>query len=299
MNLVKRVAVLLAAYNGVKWIEEQIQSILNQKSIDVTIFISVDKSTDGTEALVKKISHKYSNVKYLPFGFKFGGAAKNFYRLIKEVDFELFDFVSLSDQDDIWYPNKLITAVNKINTGYDFYSSNVVAFWKNGKRIIINKAQKQLPYDYFFEAAGPGCTYVFKSFQAIKLKEFIISNYKSVSEIALHDWLIYAFARNYNYKWYIDEWPSMDYRQHENNQVGANVTIYGVIKRVRLVRQKWYRNEIIKIAKLLQVSNNHFISKCLQERYFSNFYMIMNMHKIRRRRRDRVMLFLLCVINWF
>ncbi|HFL4970027.1 TPA: glycosyltransferase, partial [Escherichia coli] len=144
MNLVKRVAVLLAAYNGVKWIEEQIQSILNQKSIDVTIFISVDKSTDGTEALVKKISHKYSNVKYLPFGFKFGGAAKNFYRLIKEVDFELFDFVSLSDQDDIWYPNKLITAVNKINTGYDFYSSNVVAFWKNGKRIIINKAQKQL-----------------------------------------------------------------------------------------------------------------------------------------------------------
>lgn len=36
MNLVKRVAVLLAAYNGVKWIEEQIQSILNQKSIDVT-----------------------------------------------------------------------------------------------------------------------------------------------------------------------------------------------------------------------------------------------------------------------
>ncbi|ENK3380147.1 glycosyltransferase [Escherichia albertii] len=299
MNVRKKVAVLLAAYNGVKWIEEQIQSILNQKNIDVTIFISVDKSTDGTEDVVKRICQQHNNIKYLPFGFTFGGAAKNFYRLMKDVDFESFDFVSLSDQDDIWYPEKLITAVNNISIGYDFYSSNVVAFWENGKRIIIDKAQRQRTYDYFFEAAGPGCTYVFKSYCAIELKNFIVSNYENISEIMLHDWLIYAFARNNGYEWYIDKNPSMDYRQHRQNQVGANVTLSAIIKRIRLVKQKWYRNEIIKLAKVLQIPDNHLVSKCLQEKYLSNLYMIINIHKFRRRSRDRMMLFLLCLINWF
>ena len=43
-----KVAILLAAYNGIDWIEEQIFSILNQESVEVEIFISVDISTDGT-----------------------------------------------------------------------------------------------------------------------------------------------------------------------------------------------------------------------------------------------------------
>ena len=44
----KKIAVLLASYNGVKYIKEQVDSILNQKEVDVTIFISDDLSTDGT-----------------------------------------------------------------------------------------------------------------------------------------------------------------------------------------------------------------------------------------------------------
>jgi rhamnosyltransferase len=136
-----RVAVILAAYNGINWIEEQIQSILAQEEVQVTIFVSVDSSTDGTEDLVRILCNRYANIIALPFGYKFGGAARNFYRLLEEVDYTDFDFVSLSDQDDIWYPRKLINAIGKIREDYDFYSSNVLAFWPNGKRIVINSAK--------------------------------------------------------------------------------------------------------------------------------------------------------------
>lgn len=293
-----KVAVLLAAYNGKNWIEEQIQTILMQTDVEVTVFISVDQSTDNTEELITNISRKIDNIRPLPYGRKFGGAAKNFYRLIEDVDFTEFDFVSLSDQDDIWYPHKLITAIRKISEGYDFYSSNVMAFWPSGRKKIINKAQTQVKYDYFFEAAGPGCTYVFNAQKAFELKKFFIENHHLVNDIALHDWLIYAFARNNNYKWYIDNAPSMNYRQHSNNQVGANVTFSAALKRIKLIKNKWYRQEILKLATLFKLPENHFVFLCLQEKKLINIFIIKNIHKTRRRIRDRLMLLCASLLNW-
>ncbi len=295
----KRVAVLLAAYNGMNWITEQIESILQQQEVLVTIFISVDLSSDGTENLVSELCHVHNSIVALPFGQKFGGAANNFYRLIREVDFTDFDYVSLADQDDIWYENKLIGAINILDKGNDFYSSNVLAFWPNGKIMIVDKAQKQVEYDYFFEAAGPGCTYVFKSSLATELKKFINDNYESVTKVALHDWLIYAYARHNNYRWYIDKTPTMDYRQHGNNQVGANVTLSSAFKRIGMIRSKWYREEIVKISKVIGAGGDDFITSCLENSYKGNFYMMKNIKNIRRRLRDRVMLFIACLIKWF
>jgi rhamnosyltransferase len=53
---VPRVAVLLAAYNGMQYIAEQMDSILAQIGVDVTVFISVDRSTDGTEKWVEALA---------------------------------------------------------------------------------------------------------------------------------------------------------------------------------------------------------------------------------------------------
>ena len=159
----KKIAVLLASYNGVKYIKEQVDSILNQKEVDVTIFISDDLSTDKTIEYLQDIYKDFKNIVYLPSGSKFGGAGKNFFRLIRDVDFSSFDFISFVDQDDIWYDDKLIRAINTIkDKQIDAYSSNVLAFWEDGKEMIINKSSLQARYDYIFEAAGPGCTYVLK-----------------------------------------------------------------------------------------------------------------------------------------
>lgn len=59
---------------------------------------------------------------------------------------------------------------------------------------------------------------------------------RAVNKVCLHDWLLYAFARERKYKWFIDPQPGMLYRQHSNNQVGANASLLGAIKRIKKIK---------------------------------------------------------------
>ena len=297
----KKIAVLLASYNGVKYIKEQIDSILNQKEVDVTIFISDDLSTDKTIEYLQDIYKDFKNIVYLPSGSKFGGAGKNFFRLIKDVDFSSFDFISFVDQDDIWYEDKLIRAIKTIeDKQLDAYSSNVLAFWEDGKEMIINKSSSQARYDYLFEAAGPGCTYVLKKDLAIFLQNFICDNWEDVNKIELHDWFIYAFARENNYKWHIDEKPSMRYRQHTSNQVGANDGLKAKLKRLKKVFSSWYREEIIKIIKVLRLENKYKFSKyILNKSYLNNLLLLKYSFEFRRNKKEKLFLSLLILLGIF
>ena len=297
----KKIAVLLASYNGVKYIKEQVDSILNQKEVDVTIFISDDLSTDGTIEYLQDIYKDFKNIVYLPSGSKFGGAGKNFFRLIRDVDFSSFDFISFVDQDDIWYEDKLIRAIKMIeDKQIDAYSSNVLAFWEDGKEMIINKSSSQARYDYLFEAAGPGCTYVLKKDLAIFLQNFICDNWEDVNKVELHDWFIYAFARENNYKWHIDEKPSMRYRQHTSNQVGANDGLKAKLKRLKKVFSSWYREEIIKIIKVLRLENKYKFSKyILNKSYINNLLLLKYSFEFRRNKKEKLFLSLLILLGIF
>lgn len=297
----KKIAVLLASYNGIKYIKEQLDSILNQKEVDVTIFISDDLSTDKTVEYLQNIYKDFKNIVYLTSGSKFGGAGKNFFRLIKDVDFSSFDFVSFVDQDDIWYEDKLIRAIKTIeDKQIDAYSSNVLAFWEDGKEMVINKSSSQARYDYLFEAAGPGCTYVLKKDLAISLQKFISENWEDVNKVELHDWFIYAFARENNYKWHIDEKPSMRYRQHTLNQVGANDGLNAKLKRLKKVFSSWYREEIIKIIKVLRLENKYKFSKyILNKSYLNNLLLLKYSFEFRRNKKEKLFLSLLILLGVF
>ena len=297
----KKIAVLLASYNGVKYIKEQVDSILNQKEVDVTIFISDDLSTDKTIEYLQEIYKDFKNIVYLPSGSKFGGAGKNFFRLIRDVDFSSFDFISFVDQDDIWYEDKLIRAIKTIeDKQLDAYSSNILAFWEDGKEMIINKSSLQARYDYLFEAAGPGCTYVLKKDLAIFLQNFICENWEDVNKIELHDWFIYAFARENNYKWHIDEKPSMRYRQHTSNQVGANDGLKAKLKRLKKVFSSWYREEIIKIIKVLRLESKYKFSKyILNKSYLNNLLLLKYSFEFRRNKKEKIFLLILFIFGIF
>ena len=297
----QKIAVLLASYNGVKYIKEQVDSILNQKEVDVTIFISDDLSTDKTVEYLQNIYKDFKNIVYLPSGSKFGGAGKNFFRLIRDVDFSSFDFISFVDQDDIWYEDKLIRAIKTIeDKQLDAYSSNVLAFWEDGKEMIINKSSLQARYDYLFEAAGPGCTYVLKKDLAISLQKFICENWEEVNKVELHDWFIYAFARENNYKWHIDEKLSMRYRQHTSNQVGANDGLKAKLKRLKKVFSSWYREEIIKIIKVLRLENKYKFSKyILNKSYLNNLLLLKYSFEFRRNKKEKLFLSLLILLGVF
>ena len=293
MTPLPSIAILLSAYNGAKWIEEQIDTILKQQDVSIQLFISVDLSTDNTYALCKEFEQTKTNITVLEYGDRFGGAAKNFFRLIRDVDFLSFDYVALADQDDIWNDGKLHHAIKVIKQDdLDGYSSDVIAFWSNGREELVKKSFPQKKFDYFFEAAGPGCTYVLKQQSAQKFKKFLIKNWGDVNLVELHDWMIYAYFRSQGMKWKIDSKPFMRYRQHDHNQVGLNSGLKAYLIRFNKIKAKWYRNEVGKIIYLLNESSEQNIS-------LKRLFLIKNFWHLRRRPRDVVILLFMIIFQIF
>lgn len=291
-----RFLVLLAAYNGMQWIEEQVQSILAQQEVSVAIAISVDKSTDGTEEWVTALASNEPRVVVLPLGERFGGAARNFFRLVHDAPLAEYDYFSLADQDDIWHPDKLIRAVNAINANrVDGYSSDVQAFWPSGVEKTVVKSQPQTTYDFLFEAAGPGCTYVFTRDLFIAMQQHLTAKFAEVQSVTLHDWYFYAFSRANGYRWHIDDVPSMRYRQHASNQVGVNQGTKAFKARLAQVFDGWYLSQAAKIAGLVGMADSPFVRRWVGLGRLELLRLMKDSTRCRRRPRDKYVFGALCL----
>lgn len=292
-----RVAVCLAGYNGMAYIAEQIESILLQRNVEIRIFISVDQSSDGTEKRLAEWALIAPRLTLLPFGRHFGSAGPNFYRLLREVDLSEFDYLSFADQDDIWHPEKLwrahsvMTAQNAVG-----YSSNFTAFWPSGVARIVNKAWPQRTWDFLFESAGPGCTYVLHSSLALPLQQLVRNADKSVLRVDYHDWLTYAFARSHNYPWVIDSWSSMQYRQHAHNQIGVNAGWRSFWLRARKILNGYGFEQSLLIADLVHASALPVVQRGLHGGRLGYLWLAMRATQCRRKRIDQMWFFISCVL---
>ena len=292
-----RILVLLAAYNGMRWISEQVNSILSQEEVSVSLLISVDSSDDGTENWVDQLCQRDTRVKSLVHGEKFGGAARNFFRLISEAPVDDFDYFSFADQDDIWLPNKLISATRfMLEQKSDGYSGNVTAFWPDGRESIIVKSQPQVAFDHLFEAAGPGCTYVFTQVLFTELQRDINSRFAQVQNVTLHDWYCYAYSRSHGFKWVIDAQPYMRYRQHGGNQVGVNSGAKAFKKRLSQVFDGWWLNQAALIASMVGMENDPFVRRWIGLGRWELLCLAASASKCRRRLRDKLVFSGLCLM---
>ena len=248
--------VLLATFNGAKYIAAQLNSILSQKNVDLEILISDDHSSDKTLQIIKKFSKK-KNITILNNKKNFGSAAGNFFNLIKKSKVGKFDYIAFSDQDDIWFHDKIISSIKCLEKNFaDAMSADIIAYWpKINKKRIIRKSLTLKKYDYWFEGPGPGCSQVINKKTFIAFKKFVIENSKSLNSIHYHDWLIYAFCRYNKFKWIISNKPKMLYRQHNNNELGANYGYFAFIDRLKKINNHWYKNEIRNTYKLVTKKN--------------------------------------------
>ncbi|WP_231552357.1 glycosyltransferase [Capnocytophaga canimorsus] len=215
------------------------QSIINQKDVIVDICVSDDGSTDKTLAMINETFPQIKTQKNIPGT---GSAATNFLKMLVETDFnENFEYIAFSDQDDLWLPQKLSVAVQKLNEEKaDLYCSNLTKWDENtGSFTLLKKDFPQKKFDYLFEGGSAGCTYVFTKSFAKSLKSFVLqlntSNWKGFS----HDWLVYFFARSRNYMVFIDENSYIHYRLHGNN-------VHGHLNKLSL-RTIWF-----KISKVME-----------------------------------------------
>lgn len=108
------VAILMATYNGDKYIEEQIQSIINQTYKNWQLFIRDDGSSDETLKIIKNFTNIDHRIHKITDNLGNLGPCLNFNELIK-THLE-YKYIMFADQDDVWLENKIMISVNKIKT---------------------------------------------------------------------------------------------------------------------------------------------------------------------------------------
>ena len=286
--------VLLAAYNGEQFISQQLQTVLNQTNKPYKILINIDQSDDKTESIVQGFAKKNPEIQILNINKRFGSAAANFINLIIDADLTDFDYIALADQDDIWKEDKLEKAIQKLEQGFDGYSSNVQAFWEDGQKKIIEKNQPQQKFDHLFESAGPGCTFVLTKELALKFQQFL-KNGRFNQLDNYHDWVIYAFARTHGFKWYIDSYPGVYYRQHSSNVFGANVGINAFISRANRLLAGEGVDFAFQLMKELKVQDP-FIQSLSPISRLNLLKLALKAKCCRRRFLDQIYFFFACIL---
>ena len=210
------VAVLLSTYNGSKYLNNLIDSVLSQINVNVTLIIRDDGSTDDTLDIINSYMNKNKNIKLIKG--ENVGYAKSFMELIR-ISGE-YDYYAFCDQDDIWLNNKLAKAIEKIKSNCldevpALYTSRVISI--NSKREVISentfKYNRVLSVNESFQlSAFPGCVFVFNN-SAKKVISKFNGNFES------HDWMVYSIISVFGKVLYDDN-SYIHYRIHSSNAIG-------------------------------------------------------------------------------
>lgn len=216
------VDILLATYNGEKYIRPQLDSILKQTHSNFRLLVSDDSSSDSTREILKEYAKNDKRI-ILFFQEKNLGVIKNFEFLLKKVENNYYMF---SDQDDIWKENKIEKSLKHIiDTKSDLVYSdlevvdenlNVIysSYWK--LKGIYNKIKRYNNFEsLYLNNFVTGCTIISK-------KELIekVLPLPNTSKYVLHDYWISLIISQSGKISYIDA-PLIKYRQHKNNKIGS------------------------------------------------------------------------------
>lgn len=281
----------MATFNGARWIDEQVASIVDQAGVRLAWTFADDGSTDSTPERLEHFAATLPRVGVLAPAMGPLGAAGNFLRLLRDTPLEEADFVALADQDDLWRPGRLARALDVLRQqGAEGYSSDAMAFWPDGRRRQLGKAGAQRAFDYLFEPAGPGCTYVLTVALARALQQELRNEPHRFEGIGYHDWLIYAFARTHGFRWTIDAEPGVLYRQHRHNELGANFGLAAVQRRWGRLTTGWFRRQILQIASLWP-GEHGAVAECLRRLGLRDrLWLACAAPRCRRRLRDQIAL---------
>ena len=246
------VAVLLATRNGGRWLDRQIDSVLLQQHVSVHIFVSDDGSTDDTCTRIQRFTQDPRVVSLPTLPKRMGSASANFQRLIRDVGAMEFDYFAFCDQDDEWMTGRLALAIERLREqGADGFSSSVLALWPNGRESLINNAHLQTDWDYFGGGAGQGCSFVLSRRAMAWVREVLIVHHESCQSIHYHDWLTYALVRAKGWLWDIYPEPTLRYRQHGGNEIGARGSVAAAWLRCERIASGWYGRQLRAVAQIV------------------------------------------------
>lgn len=213
-----KLAILMSTYNGSKFLRQQLESIQNQIcDCAIDIWVRDDGSSDDTHKILEEYAADGRLQWYTAENLK---PAKSFLDLV--IHCPGYDYYAFSDQDDVWYPDKLQRGIDNIRDlnipAMSFANAHLVDGTLNS---LGRNVHRNLPnVDFYSITCGAnimGCTIVFNSMLAKLIqcapmpKELIMHDYYLGVVCTLHDGVIVY-----------DHVPCMDYRQHGNNVIGSS-----------------------------------------------------------------------------
>ena len=269
------IAILLATYNGEKYIHEQIESILSQTYSEWEIYIHDDGSKDNTCEIILEYSHKYPEKIHIIEGAGTGCAKKNFFYLMSQVQ---APYYMCCDQDDVWLETKIEKTIKKMKELEDqigkqnpilvFSDLEVVDSNLNLIAASMNAYQKLNPSktqfkDLLIQSLVTGCVMMMNE---SCVKKSLVSF--DIDKIIMHDWWCSLVASYFGKIGFVDE-SLIKYRQHSDNSVGVKALsdIRYIIKKAMKGKEvkdtlRLTRNQAKEFVKAYELKDN-----CLADRY--------------------------------
>jgi glycosyltransferase involved in cell wall biosynthesis len=241
--------------DGGKFISEQLASFANQTHTNWTLFVSDDGSADDTNEIVARFARDFPKKVTVRRGPEKGVCA-NFISLATDPSIEA-DYFAFSDQDDIWYRNKLRQALNWFVTIPDhipaMYCGRTELVTAEGRSYGLSPLFTRPPafQNALVQSLGGGNTMVFNR-AAKKLLEDV-----GPLEVVLHDWWLYQLVSAAGGAIRYDPQPVLKYRQHENSLIGSNMGWRARIIRIRMTFLGRFRDwNAMNIAALERVPDH-------------------------------------------
>ena len=221
-----KILVLVSTYNGEKFLSQQLDSILEQQGVEVSILIRDDGSKDSTMSILMDYSSRFSNLSF--YQGDNVGPCMSFFDLLTHANG--YDFYAFCDQDDVWDNDKLINAIKKIEHKPKelpiLYCSNLkvvdeqLNFCRKAQKKSFNTRNK---YSGLVDFYAVGCTEVFNQKAADMTRAHIRQ------DCLMHDSWIFMICNFFGYVIY-DHEAYINYRQHGHNVVGTNKDTFGKLK---------------------------------------------------------------------
>lgn len=232
----EKVLIIMSTYNGDKYLEEQLESILRQKSVRVELLIRDDGSSDSTQKILEQYKEKSKLCWYTGAHLD---VAKSYFDLLKASKAYDAKYIAFADQDDVWDENKLVIAVENLKS----LPSDNPQLYYCGQRLVDSDLQflsnhklnkERTLKTRFVLSDFAGCTGVFN----IKLRDAVIKY--EPSYMLMHDTWILKICLALGGDVVVDPEPHMSYRQHGGNTVGLGRSMSAYLKQV-----KQYMNEYL------------------------------------------------------
>ncbi|WP_245399054.1 glycosyltransferase family 2 protein [Pseudomonas syringae] len=227
------VAILMCTYNGAAYLHEQLESFRAQSFQNWTLYVSDDASTDATRSILADYQRHWGERKMVIFDGPCQGFGKNFISLLKRPEIQA-RYYAFSDQDDIWFSDKLERSVKRLETVTEktpgLYCSRTRLIDANGKVIGFSPLfSRPTSFRNALVQSIAGANTMLVNHAAREGLMLIPND----ATIVAHDWLTYIIVTACGGEAIYDSEPSLDYRQHSGNLIGANSSFSDRVARFR------------------------------------------------------------------